>query len=251
MTEPVEEQEPLPPPPPPPEESDLLTEAAIIVGVAVLLSAVPFPSVPSLAKLLRRNSKHRITYAGATAAARMVTGVPQDEILALSAVQKAMREQNLLRRAQFLLNSAKRLTTQLGERPNLAQVTAAVTKELTYFAAHQAAVKNRVSKAAAIDLVATEVGKPHPVTGKPNQLVGWEATMDHRTSAECREAHGKNFLVTKIPAIGLPGSVHPHCRCKARKPWPTDKMVGGGTLPKPKPKSPKPGGGLPYGMEIS
>jgi len=50
---------------------------------------------------------------------------------------------------------------------------------------------------------------------KPEGLLGWRAVLDDRTTAECRDAHGKNFRADKMPAIGWPGSVHVHCRCSA------------------------------------
>jgi SPP1 gp7 family putative phage head morphogenesis protein len=105
-------------------------------------------------------------------------------------------------RAQYVLAAARRLSGLEGEERE-----EALRREQRYFNLHIQAVANRRQSAANVDKARARYG---------NEL-GWYAKMDSRTSAECREANGKNFSATRIPPIGWPGSVHPHCRCKAGK----------------------------------
>lgn len=80
----------------------------------------------------------------------------------------------------------------------------AMRQEQTYFDQHTQAMQNRRAAAIATDNMARRYGA----------TLGWHATLDARTTPECRAAHGKNFSVLQRPAIGWPGSVHRNCRCK-------------------------------------
>lgn len=114
---------------------------------------------------------------------------------------RATQRLNTIRRAQFLANAARRVS----EADDLEQ---AVQREVQRFHYHQRASENR-------QMAATKVAQAQDRFGG---TVGWYAKMDSRTSAECRKANGTNFRADQIPAIGYPGSVHPHCRCRPGPP---------------------------------
>lgn len=203
-----------------------------MLGLAALL-AVPVPSIPRIVRLLVRVRVRGwlVSTHGATAAARLVVAHTPVSTLPTGDAGRAVQRQNLLRRAQYLLAASRRLTRDLGVRPAPEQVIDAVRKETRYLRQHLHAVGVRSEAADAADAMASTVGGTDPTTRRPGVVLGWQATLDERTSPECRAAHGKNFLLTQLPAIGLPGAVHPHCRCRPRRPWPTRKLVGGGLLP--------------------
>jgi SPP1 gp7 family putative phage head morphogenesis protein len=107
-------------------------------------------------------------------------------------------------RAAYLVNAAVRLQNSLdaGMSP-----TDAVAAETKFYELHQAAQINRRNAAQQVDRVS--------VDGE----AGWKATLDSKTSPECAAADGSNFRVDDPPSIGYPGAVHPHCRCRAVRPY--------------------------------
>lgn len=115
-------------------------------------------------------------------------------------------------RAAFIAHSARRVAERVKAGGTLAT---ALETERRYFQQHQIAMKKRVAAATAIDKIA----------GSTRRKVGWYATLDSRTSPECRAAHGKNFFADRMPSIGYPGAVHPSCRCKPGKPHATKDQV--------------------------
>lgn len=132
-----------------------------------------------------------------------------------------MHQHNLIRRAAYLATASRRLTSaaRLGPEAQLR----AVTVERGYLQRHLAADAGRMIAARTVAATARQLEKRarrDPVGFTWNGLLGWYAVMDERTSAECRKANGRNFDPTNIPPIGLPGTVHPHCRCKPGPPFP-------------------------------
>lgn len=115
-------------------------------------------------------------------------------------------------RAQYALAASRRAQEALRAGTPIQQVQ---DRERVYFQQHLHAMSNRKESAAQVDSAAKRYGP----------TLGWYAKLDSRTSAECRAAHGKNFEATRRPGIGYPGSVHPHCRCRAGKPFATSKTV--------------------------
>jgi hypothetical protein len=115
-------------------------------------------------------------------------------------------------RAQYILAASRRARAALQAGVPAEKVRA---DEQRYFRLHLDAMTNRKKSAAQVDSATKRFGT----------TLGWHAVMDNRTSAECRAAHGRNFDATRRPAIGYPGSVHPHCRCRAGKPFSTSKTV--------------------------
>jgi hypothetical protein len=131
---------------------------------------------------------------------------------------------NLRRRAAYVVNAARRLgTAVVREKSNPGSIQRALQTEGRYLSQHLSAVKKR-NEAAAV--AQTELNKRMLPKGA-NGLLGWNAILDSRTSAECRKADGKNFYPLQPPAIGLPGAVHDHCRCTPGPPHATNRMVGG------------------------
>lgn len=132
------------------------------------------------------------------------------------AAEVAMRRQNLLRRAAYLVSAARRLTTAFRYDPNMAR---ALEQERTYLAAHlEANTKRTLAAKQVAKLAQHRAYQGLDWDRETGGMLGWYATLDARTSLECRRANGRNFDPTRIPRIGFPGAVHPNCRCKAGPP---------------------------------
>lgn len=141
--------------------------------------------------------------------AKLLAEAPQ--VLA-SAPIRAMRRQNLIRRAAYLINAARRITT--GMRSG--QTLDTLARESKYLHQHLDASAKRTEAAR---MVAEQAKQ------QDSMLLGWYARMDSRTTAECRTANGKNFRADRVPLIGYPGTVHVHCRCKPGPAHHTDQLV--------------------------
>lgn len=115
-------------------------------------------------------------------------------------------------RAHYVLAASRRVQQAMHEGKSVAD---AMRAEKPYFQQHMNAVQNRHRAAIDVDKMARRYG---------DQL-GWHAILDQRTSTECRQANGTNFSAATRPAIGYPGSVHPHCRCKPGKAFATSKTA--------------------------
>ena len=115
-------------------------------------------------------------------------------------------------RAAFIVHSVVRVNSAVRRREPL---SAAMTRERRFLQQHLVATKRRVAVAKAVDKVAAST----------RRKVGWYATLDNRTSLECRAANGKNFYADRMPTIGYPGAVHPSCRCRPGVPHATKDMV--------------------------
>lgn len=138
------------------------------------------------------------------------------------AVVVRMHEHNVIRRAAYLATASRRLSTAAQLGPD--EQARAVTVERGYLQRHLAADAGRMIAARQVAATARQLARRarrEPVGFTWNGLVGWYAVMDGDTSAECRRANGRNFDPTQIPPIGLPGTVHPHCRCKPGPPFPS------------------------------
>lgn len=105
-------------------------------------------------------------------------------------------------RAWFLQRAGQRIHARL---INGLQLEAAIRAEKPYVAAHHRAVTRRRRAARAVDAVSRAHGR----------ILEWRATLDERTTPECRAAHEHLFYADQPPMIGYPGTVHPFCRCTA------------------------------------
>lgn len=110
-------------------------------------------------------------------------------------------------RAQFLINSARRLANARSEGRRL---DTAMAQERAWLGAHRAAQRNRLRVAEHMDELAQQ-----------SPWLEWHAVLDDRTTPDCRAMNGAIFTLDVPPAIGWPGAVHPRCRC-----WATPFGVG-------------------------
>lgn len=153
---------------------------------------------------------------------RMALGVvmsqPPEQTGAAGPATLATARQNMLRRAQFVLASARRLSAAARGGENL---RAALETERRYYGLHLQALWNRARGASQVDSAAQSYG----------DLLGWYTVLDRRTSAECRAASGRNFSVMAQPLIGWPGTVHPHCRCYPGRPHRGARMLASAGVP--------------------
>jgi SPP1 gp7 family putative phage head morphogenesis protein len=101
-------------------------------------------------------------------------------------------------RARYVVNAAKRLTGALVD----GRFLPALTQERSYLTAHVQAGQKRKVAAQALDAVAAKHG-----------LLVWHTVMDDRTTEDCATLDGKLFTIENPP--GLPGAMHPNCRCEA------------------------------------
>lgn len=118
------------------------------------------------------------------------------------------RRANIRFRAAYIINAARRIATA-------PDIKTAIAREKTYWSGHKTATARRTTMARRTATASRLYGP----------VLGWKATMDNRTTAECRAANGRNFQVLKPPVIGYPGTVHLHCRCIPVAPYPGAKMV--------------------------
>jgi uncharacterized protein with gpF-like domain len=121
---------------------------------------------------------------------------------------------NLLRRASFLLNAARRtqqaiVAARSKDQPVMAAIRDALATEQRFMAQHVQASTGRVQAATAVDGMASTYGN----------LLGWKTVRDKRTTAECYAADKHNFHADRPPAIGYPGATHPNCRCTPVPPF--------------------------------
>lgn len=210
-----------------------MADAAIVAALAVLLASatVTAPPLGAIVALLIRPPEHRseprVLRPVATAVARMLLAQPDAQADPLGAAGRRMQRTNIQRRAQFLLNAARRVTRKVGVDVSRETLVKALRAEQRFWRQHLQASEKRRNAAATADTAADVHGTP----SRAGTVLGWSAVNDDRTTAECRAAHGKNWVLERPPRIGIPGTVHVHCRCRPVAPWPTRRLVGGGQLP--------------------
>ena len=174
----------------------------------------------ALAKTLKYSRPLHISPAAMHSSIQLVMSMPQEVTGASGPASLTVIRENHLRRAQFAVSSARRLTSEIlsaRSRGGTARsaIADALPRERRYFSQHIEAAWNRARAAAQVDQAFYAYGP----------LLGWYSVRDRTTSAECRAAHGGNFYVEYPPAIGWPGSVHPHCRCYPGVPVPGGRML--------------------------
>lgn len=113
-----------------------------------------------------------------------------------------------LMRGFFAINAIKRIAAAEDKRAQL-------DNERTYFDAHKRASKRRRAVVEQVDAASARYGP----------VLGWKATLDARTTPECRNAHGSNFRADRPPSIGYPGATHPRCRCEVTAPHTNGRML--------------------------
>lgn len=189
-------------PPPPPQQGSkqqqaVLAAAAVLATAATVADAVVILAPIFAALKIRREALH--------AALSVVMERPPDRTGFYGPATGHTARLNLVRRAQFLFNSARRFSEVLARVASGAasprEILAQMALERRYYGQHQEALWTRMQAAARVDTAVMEHGL----------LLGWYSVNDARTSAECRAANRHNFRADDPPAIGYPGAVHPHC----------------------------------------
>jgi hypothetical protein len=198
-----------------PQAALALTVASALAGATTVAEATVILG-PAFAAM-------KIKRAALMAALEVVMGHPPDRHGFYGPATARIARLNLMRRAQFLIASAKRLGADLARSVSEGRawdVRAAVAAERRYYGQHMVAMWNRMNAAAQVDSTAMTYGR----------LLGWYTWLDSRTSPECRAANRHNFNADEMPAIGYPGAVHPHCRCMPGAPFPGAPLVGSATV---------------------
>lgn len=221
----------------PAEQTLLAALAAYVAGTVVAGGAVTAAAL--LAMLLRLGIRRRaaiVTLQLALSVGRVLPPIAAPAPERVAATRVATDEP--MWRARYLYNAARRLERALADPGTLTPAEAtpdrpageprtpdeavarALEAERRFLDQHRAAAANRALVADEVDRAAAEYGP----------LLGWHAVLDARTSEDCKAMHGRNFWAAYPPAIGLPGSVHPSCRCSAGPPHRTGRVVNGPRL---------------------
>jgi hypothetical protein len=211
-------------PAPPPTASQGQQDQALALAAAEALAGATTVTAAAgvLGSLFAAGGIRRAALA---AALSVVMAMPPDRAGFYGPATAQVARLNLIRRAQFLVASARRLTSVITSaasrgQPVPAALAAAVSDERRWYGQHLTAGWNRQTAAAQADSAA----------GTWGPVLGWYTTVDSRTSLECWLAGRHNFRVDAMPAIGFPGMVHPHCRCMPGAPFPGAPMIGAATL---------------------
>jgi SPP1 gp7 family putative phage head morphogenesis protein len=206
--------QPAPAQQPPSNQQAVLAAASVLATAATVAEAAAILG-PFFAGL-------KIRSAALHAALTVVMERPPDRTGFYGPATAQTARLNLIRRSQFMVNSARRFNETLarvaagGADPR--EIFEQMAAERRYYGMHQEAVWNRMQAAAVVDSRVMDYGP----------LLGWYSVNDRRTSPECRRAHRHNFRADDMPPIGFPGAVHPHCRCWPGPPIPGAPLLGGG-----------------------
>jgi SPP1 gp7 family putative phage head morphogenesis protein len=196
-------RQPPPKAPPPAVLAPATLIASIIAALSVALTAAALAT--ALAKIMKAAG---IGYLALRAVCILMMSWPESPLEGTGPAQRYMVRQNTLRRAQFMWSACKRVQAAVVDarshgEPIRQTVRDALATERRYMTLHIHASTRRVTAATTVDGASEAYGP----------LLSWNAVMDSRTTAECRAADGKSFYAATPPAIGYPGTVHPHCRC--------------------------------------
>lgn len=162
-----------------------------------------------------------ITSAGLSAALGVANQIPVNTAATAAGVAPALRGVLLAEpsyRAAFIFNAARRISVVMSgtaasydqgveaRRDRVETFRQALVAEQRFWQQHRQAQINRVRAAKLVDAMSVRA---------PEGVLRWKAVLDSRTTPDCAAMNGQTFTVEEPPAIGWPGSVHPHCRCRA------------------------------------
>jgi hypothetical protein len=209
---------------PPPQQSD--TALAIAVGTVLVTATSAAVAIGPLTALL---DYARIPRAAMGAVLEIVMGNPPGAVGFYGPATMAMERQNIQRRAAFVVAAARRIGSDIVAahsqgRSAATALAVSIKRERRFYAQHLMAAWQRSNAGAQVDGEAMTYGL----------LLGWHTVRDTRTSAECRQADGRNFYADHMPVIGYPGAVHPHCRCRAGAPFPGARLLPSVGIPRAK-----------------
>jgi hypothetical protein len=195
------------PPPITPVQAGADTAAMLALASAAAFMAYP-TAIGVYSQLAAQFSRAGITGPVLRAIINIQMQYPADSIEGVGSATRWAAQANIARRSAFFVAAARRVQAGLAEarsrgEPASAALPRLAKLEFRYFRQHYEANQQRIIAASAVDGAVFRWGP----------VLGWKAVNDSRTSAECKAADGKNFLASSPPAIGYPGTVHPHCRC--------------------------------------
>jgi hypothetical protein len=189
------------------------TQVVLGTLLAALLAGAPVAVIVGILLLLARVNRKGAELLAAEFVEAFTIRAPS--AIHADALANVFR-QNAQRRAAYLAIAAERLTRAVMTESPL-ELARALNAERRYLDQHLEASAGRVEAAQQVEFAIRTVGQ--------GVFLGWKARMDDRTSSECRLANGRNFDASRIPPIGYPGTVHPHCRCRAVAPFATALRV--------------------------
>jgi len=208
------QQAPQQAPQPPGNEAVVLTVAGLLLTsltVDAAMTGLDDAGVAELAGMALTTAAMRASW---RVAFSIVMGHPPGQDGFYGQAGRQVARTNLLRRAQFTVSAAQRLSQDVSRaisarQPIATALDAGVTRERRFYGQHLMAIWARQKAGAQADSSAQDYGR----------MLGWHTVIDGKTSRECRRADGKNFYVDRMPLIGYPGSVHPSCRCEPGEPF--------------------------------
>lgn len=214
MTAPLPQPQQQPEQLPPPEDGQgpSAAEAAAIAAIAAYLAAQVAGAAirrPAelIAMIVRLGVPRRAVIAAWQVTMRAATiRITLGRVGGVASARTARQEASY--RAAFLVNASRRIWAGLQAGRSLADL---VEQEARNLQAHIDAQRARAAAAAAVDKVVDAAGGP-----SAELMLLWVATLDARTTLDCRQLHGQLFAVDKPPGGRYPGQVHPRCRCVAR-----------------------------------
>jgi hypothetical protein len=200
------------PPQAPPQQQD---DQQLTVAVATVLAGAATVAAASASLWPVFSATGFTSQPAVQGALQVVMSMPPDQYGVAGPASLNMARLNLLRRAQFAVSAARRITAALVSAQSRGQgltdaFRTAVASERRYYGQHLAALWGRAKAAAQVDTAAASHGR----------LLGWNMVTGPNTSPECLAAGRRNFLADQMPLIGYPGAVHPGCRCWPGRPWP-------------------------------
>lgn len=200
--------------PPPEQDSTIAAVAevlatgagiyALAVGISALLPHLDRRAIMAALGLANRGTAH-------TPRTRLKVNGVQHGTAAADATRAASRRE-LYFRAAYVVNAATRIMAERDAGKSLGEALAAEAKLAK---AHELARRRRVDAAAKVARAAGSFG----------DLLGWYRDPESNSEADCLAADGNNFHASRGTVIGLPGTVHLHCRCEAGPPHEGAGMV--------------------------
>lgn len=211
-----------------PKPGAVVSIAPIVTHIVKNGSIVPGTSeAETLRKMLTRRGA---SAAGAQTIVSMMKTWDVTPLTQVSEARKRVLEHNIMTRAAYMVNASRRVSQRIQELrsqgvPDHLAVARAAKAERPYYRLHVDAQNARERMAYKAEQEALR-SKTHPVPGTTPGEVGWYATLDAKTTPECKAAHGTNFTVDDPPSIGVPGALHAgRCRCSPGMPWPYGKKT--------------------------
>jgi SPP1 gp7 family putative phage head morphogenesis protein len=116
---------------------------------------------------------------------------------------RAVAADEPLERARYIVAAAQRLS----KAADAGELTKALKLEQAYARLHLLAGRKRRAGAALLDAAASR---------SRSGWLKWVAVMDDRTTPDCAALNNRLFRISDPP--GIPGAMHPRCRCTA-VPW--------------------------------